>query len=354
MKKIFLFVSLALVFWTCSTELDILDNWKETTVVYCLLDQSQPKQYVRIEKAFLGPDNALSMAQQYDSINYVNQLDVWLQEKDVNGNITNYYQLTADTVTNKDPGIFYAPDYVLYSLVTPPQWVSQPTIVANHTFYLVVTNSATGNVVNSTTALISDFNITRPSQAQIDIRKITAQSMVDVQWNSSPKARIYQVAARFHYKERDLANVVTSKTAPDWVISTVQVDSLHSYDPQGISFDPNAFYKYLATVIFNDGNVTARQADYIEFMVYAGGQELQTYMTVNSPSTSLVQEKPLYTNINNGLGVFSSRYQKFTAHMNLTLPTQDTLAKGQYSCSLQFLDRNEIITNNSDLPPGCQ
>jgi hypothetical protein len=100
--------------------------------------------------------------------------------------------------------------------------------------------------------------------------------------------------------------------------------------------------------------VSARESDYLEFIVYAGGEALQTFMAVNSPSNSLVQERPLYTNINNGLGVFSCRYQKVKTNLTITPQTEDTLSKGQYSCHLQFLDRNATITNILDLPPGCQ
>ena len=347
MKKVLIFSSIVFLFCTCSTELDMLDNWKETTVVYCLFDQSQPKQYVRIEKAFLGPDNALSMAQNYDSIYYINQLDVWMQEIDQNGVVVNYFQLSPDTIPNKEPGIFYAPNYVLYSMNTP-------VINATHSFKLIITNVSTGNVVDATTTIIKDFNITRPSGPTLSLIKISPTTMIDVQWAGTPNARIYQVSCKFHYKERDLSNNITFKVAPEWTISSIETDSISANIAHGISFDPNAFYKYLATVLSNDPNVSARESDYLEFIVYAGGEALQTFMAVNSPSNSLVQERPLYTNINNGLGVFSCRYQKVKTNLTITPQTEDTLSKGQYSCHLQFLDRNATITNILDLPPGCQ
>lgn len=347
MKKLFLFCAVGYLFSTCSTDLDILDNWKETTVVYCLLDQSQPKQYVRIEKAFLGPDNAMEMAQNYDSINYINQLEVWLQELDNNGNIVNYFQLAPDTITNKDTGFFYAPDYVLYSM-------TNPAFNTTHPYHLIVKNNSTGNTANATTSLISDFTITRPLGPTIGIVKTNANSMVEVKWTGSQQARIYQVAIRFHYIERDLSNNITYKVTPDWIITTMQVDSANAPGGQETSFDPNAFYKNLVTVIPANPNVVARQSDYLEVAVFGGGEELQTYMAVNGPSTSLVQEKPVYTNINNGLGLFASRYQKIKTNLTLTPQTVDTLSMGQFSCQLLFLNRNQFITNIADLPPGCQ
>lgn len=350
MKKLLLFCSLGYLFSTCSTDLDIIDDWKETMVVYCLLDTTQPEQYVRIEKAFLGPDNALSMAQNYDSINYMNNLDVWLKEFNTNGSLVMAYQLSPDTLMNKEEGIFAFPAQVVYSMPT----AGTLPFVATHTYRIEVTNLTTGVTVNATTSLVTDFPISRPSGTTIDIRKITPNSMVYVEWTGTENARIYQVAARFHYRERDQNNVITNKVTPDWILRTVKPTPNNYTVLQSIDFEPNAFYKYLATVIPYDANVSARESDYIEFIVYAGGEELNTYMEVNAPSTSLVQEKPVYTNINDGLGLFSARYQKLSNHQTLTFATEDTLAKGQFSCGLQFLDRNGSILNSSDLPPGCQ
>ncbi|MDC1220409.1 hypothetical protein N8Z95_01685, partial [bacterium] len=35
---------------------------------------------------------------------------------------------------------------------------------------------------------------------------------------------------------------------------------------------------------------------------------LATYIEVNQPSTEIAQESPDYTNVNNGIGIFASRY----------------------------------------------
>jgi len=36
----------------CSTDLDVIGDYKETMIVYGLLDQAQDTQYVKINKAF--------------------------------------------------------------------------------------------------------------------------------------------------------------------------------------------------------------------------------------------------------------------------------------------------------------
>jgi hypothetical protein len=38
-----------------------------------------------------------------------------------------------------------------------------------------------------------------------------------------------------------------------------------------------------------------------------GNDDLKSYIEVNSPATGIVQERPIYTNISNGIGLFASR-----------------------------------------------
>ena len=45
-------------------------EWQDITVVYGLLDQSRFHHYIRVNKAFLGNGNALTMAKNFDSTNY--------------------------------------------------------------------------------------------------------------------------------------------------------------------------------------------------------------------------------------------------------------------------------------------
>ena len=66
---IFLLV-FSMVFMACETDFDVNANWKEVTVVYGLLDQSEQEQYIKINKAYLGEGDALQLATIADSVNY--------------------------------------------------------------------------------------------------------------------------------------------------------------------------------------------------------------------------------------------------------------------------------------------
>ena len=69
MKNIYLLLAI-IIFFGCETDFDVNADWKETTVVYGLLDASLDTQYIRINKGYLGNMSALDMAQNSDSLNF--------------------------------------------------------------------------------------------------------------------------------------------------------------------------------------------------------------------------------------------------------------------------------------------
>ena len=65
----------------CSNDVDINAEYKDIVIVYGLLDPNQDTTYLKINKAFLGEDNALTMAQIKDSSEFVDKLDVKIWPK---------------------------------------------------------------------------------------------------------------------------------------------------------------------------------------------------------------------------------------------------------------------------------
>ena len=60
MKKITsIFLLIIVSFSSCESDLDINSEWEEITVVFGLLNQNQEKQYIRINKTFLGDESLI-------------------------------------------------------------------------------------------------------------------------------------------------------------------------------------------------------------------------------------------------------------------------------------------------------
>ncbi len=122
-KNCFLFLSLltlVMLLNACSTDVDLYADYKNITVVYGLLDSDKDTNYVKINKAFLGPGNALEIAMIEDSCNYPYKLDAKIVEYRATAGGNNFQktrELVLDTMTihNKDTeGFFYAPDQLVY------------------------------------------------------------------------------------------------------------------------------------------------------------------------------------------------------------------------------------------------
>ncbi|MBL7883134.1 MAG: hypothetical protein JNL69_03640, partial [Bacteroidia bacterium] len=85
-------------------------------------------------------------------------------------------------------------------------------------------------------------------------------------------------------------------------------------------------------------DLIARRAVNVDLLLIAGADDLSTFIDVNKPSTGIIQTKPEFTNINGGLGLFSARYNKAPFTRPLAVTTTDSLACGQYTKRLKFLN----------------
>ena len=64
---------------SCSEKVELVGNFEETAVVYGLLDQADTLHYIKITRAFIGPGNALEIAQIADS-SYFTNVDATISE----------------------------------------------------------------------------------------------------------------------------------------------------------------------------------------------------------------------------------------------------------------------------------
>jgi len=332
-KAIFLLLLILCWFcYSCSTDFDINAEKKDITIVYGLLDQTQSVQYVKITKAFLGEGNAIEMAADPALSSYGNDLEVTITQIS-NGNEVNLFTLEKTTVSDKDSGMFYYPAQDVYKF-TP----GTPLAPAD-SFRLKIKNIYTGNVVTGATNLIHDFVIVKPSYnpdyPQLGFVSPTmAYNTLDAEWRSGKNGRIYEPWFRFHYKEVNLTTHDTTDKFVDWHLATVKSEKLTGGEPLITTYNSEDFYRNVAAKVPVDNNVV-RLIGMIDFVISAGGDELSIYIDLNKPSSSIIQERPLYTNIGNGLGIFSSRYTKQLSY-NLTSFSKDKLIHGEHTSQLGF------------------
>ncbi|HXB11819.1 MAG TPA: hypothetical protein VNZ45_07530, partial [Bacteroidia bacterium] len=217
----------ALCLCSCSNKVNIDAPYKDITVVYGLLDQSDTAHYIHINKAFLGVGNALTMAQQYDSINYpLGTLTVALMDFDANNDST-IIPLTPTMSIPISPGIFSYPNQVEY--------YTRQTLNVNDQYKLTITNKRTGKVVTGYTSLIPDIGL----DFSISTISWDSNQRSIVSWSSIPNTDIYQMTLRFFYTET--AGSGSTLKYLDWVFfpQTTQDNNggvflIYQYSGQGL------------------------------------------------------------------------------------------------------------------------
>ncbi len=336
--SLLLFVS-SVLFTACETDIDVSADYKDITVVYGLISKNDSVHYIKVNKAFLGDGNSLEYAQVADSSSYYDNLEVTLTEKQENSVIR---VITFDTVhiADKKDGVFYSPKQVVYSsdFEIPVDVDSK-----DYTYDLLVRNKVTGKEVTSSTHLVKNFDILTPrfGQPTIDFISPSAQQ---VKWRTAKDGRRYDVFIRFWFEEVLAPNNDTIDRYFDWKLGSAKATFLDGKEELIIPYVPDGIFGIAQSLIPRrgvDGNgiseedVIARLTNTAEFTVVVSGDALNTYLDVNEPSSGIIQDRPEYTNINNGLGLFSSRFAKST----IIKVGAKTEARLMEISSLKFVDK---------------
>ena len=317
-KLIFiLLLSLPLIYG-CDSKLEVNAPWKDITVVYGLLNQNDSIHYLKITKAFLGEGNALMFAQIPDSSNYPETLDVRVEGWEIISKYDSSLQQTilfdTTTITNKEAGdsIFYFPHQLVY------RSLGIVKLNSDYIYKLFIKNKETGKEITSRTVLVQKFtNIAKPQPAPARASFDTASGTRNtIDWLSVNGGKRYKVVARIHYLETNKVDpsIIHSKFV-DWKLIEIKTNETKEGQRLIYSYPTKAFYTVLGNHIHADTltekNLPSnynRVAYSMEYIFTVAADDYNTYMEVSEPSTTIVQEKPPFSNINNGIGLFSARY----------------------------------------------
>jgi hypothetical protein len=334
MRIIILYAALLIYFLSsCSTDFDINAEKQDITVVYGLIDQNSTEQYVKVTHAFLGDTSAYIMAGDSGNSSYGNDLDVIVQEYN-NSNLVRTFTLVKTLITDKIPGTFYYPNQWVYKFTVTP-----PALNTSYTYKLLITNKTNGKTVTASTSLIPDFSVQKPAynpdNPQIGfVGPNGSYTISDAQWKSAKNARIYEITFRFHYREANKTTLDTVNKYVDWDLPDVRSEGLNGNEVLLTSYNGESFYKLIQANVPIDYNLD-RITGMVDFIISAGADDLAIYIDLNRPSNTIIQERPSYTNINNGIGIFSSRYSK-TLSFKLSSYSTLELINGQYTGQLGF------------------
>jgi hypothetical protein len=383
MKNIKLYIgllSVALIsLSSCKNDLNVLAPGDEAVSVYGVLDPNEPIQKIRINKVYLTTGDAIAAGQDVDQINYgPNELKVTLQRfmtggttptlTTVGNNFKKEIVLTETVVTTADGGFN----------VNQRIWQTTDKLFNSGEYKLTITNVSSGKEFTSQTLMIDSVRsygsmpfiyypninpqqafpvhcgsgsggyiaspapVTTQQSAFVDYHVLTATPKI--RFKSVANAKLYKVIMRFHYIDSLTDGVTGYRRYVDLNFPSQSSPTLAGGEAMEVSFYTPDFYSNLANQIPKQtvGSIRNRTAHYMEYIITACDENMHTFLQVNQPSNSIAQNKPYYTNINGGVGIFGAT-SKTTMGKELWYEFINEIADNPATNSLSFVKRYTFV-----------
>lgn len=300
MKFHYLFFLFIILFSSCETDFDVNAQWEEVTIVYGLIDPNIEDQLIKINKAFLGEGDALQMASIADSSNY-NPSDLLVKIHRIRQQAFNQYDTLSsvtlnDTILDKDDGLFSTDNNIIYTFKKPSSFYN-----TNSLYALEIINLISGHKVTSQTEIINTFSFESLNPSfewglyNGDLPDSLKFRTKNIEWQPSTNGVIYQLDIVINYIENnDTINLPWSQPLVEYTSGNMS-----------LKIKGDQFFQFLTTNLTNN---TPKQFLNLDLVMTVGSDDLKTYINVNKPFSGIVQERPVFSNINNGVGLFSSRF----------------------------------------------
>ena len=355
-RKTLLLLSSIALFSSCDNDLQIIADWKDIPVVYGILNAEDSVHYVKLNRAFLGQGDVMMMAQEFDSLHYtegevglriLEQERGWNQIENSEDWITlRQIELEATDEFEKPEGIFSSPTQIIYKTseelnddyfyATEVYRKSNDTIIA-----------ATENPID----LLNPVNLIRPNS--VSPLTISANGYAPkAEWKTVEGGIMYELSMRFNYLEFQVdgsSDTLELSIEMDFP-SRLSSNSLGG-DNMSFSIEYSQFLNFIASNIQEDATVRrlavgmesaqvvsgfAISHACLEFTLRAAGEDLSTFLILNQNSSSLVLERPEYSNIENGIGILSSRSIDFVSGVKISNSSNDEIATSDVTKHLNF------------------
>lgn len=341
LRKACILLVIALIFAGCKNDLEILAPYKQSVAVYGMLNQDDTVQYIRVQRVFLGEGNALVMAQNADSAWFKpGELKVSLQR------LKNGVPVSVDNPASA------AMEIVLTETFVPTAAgvfnSNQLTYKTKHALYedsqyrlLIHNNKTNADFSSEPVSLIGTFS-NKLTYGQQGSQLTQSYAFINIvpsfggtvvcKYGSPANSGVCGLKLRFYYTEYKGSTAEPKSIDIDLGVQyTTKITGDEEID---LSYVGDAMLGTIASMIPVDQTVGHRTADSLRYLMNAGGPEVALYNQINGTST-ISQDKPIYTNIKGGVGIFSVR-REYYVRKRFSTQCLDRLASDAITCPLKF------------------
>lgn len=311
---------------SCSEEFNLIAPKQETPIVFGFLSLTDTAQYIRVQRSFRDEEiSAIDLAEISDSIYYsdatVTLTDVQenaiytLQE--VDGNLEGY---------PKEEGSFANDPNTLYKIMS-----DELNLVAGRDYTLTINTGEQGMVEASSTITLGELpKITKPKPV-IDFGfSFEGESVIS--WREIEGIELYDVVWYINIKERDVTDIEN-----EFIDRQLRWEVAKNVEGERLFVPGIEFYAFLLQELEEDPFIVRRLLD-MECEIIGAGEELLEFVNVAGANTGITSsgETPIYSNIDGGIGLFSTRNSARVIEVPLNLTSIDSLQNSILMEGLNF------------------
>jgi len=313
-RFIYLFFSLLVVLNSCSTKLEVNAPYRETKIMYAILDPTLPYQSIRVSKGFLSDGrSALDIAKNSPDSSVYNPGNLLVELIELkSGNEIRRWVCYDTLMTDKPEGTFYSPDQVIYKT---PSIFLDTTNFQSLSYIFRATNKITGNISEAKTNLPArNFRINEPlSDFPTDPTTLNFRSVAETKIRVSAPINVAVAQITINWNVRVIKNAagVLDTTIENWLMNSPGIIPIQGMEAQG-SVGKGQFWPFVQRELVARGseNVVSRKFLISRMDVFGGNKEYDNYRVVNGNYNVITQSLPIYSNVSNGLGIVCSRNQR--------------------------------------------
>ncbi|GAB5538003.1 MAG: hypothetical protein Salg2KO_01060 [Salibacteraceae bacterium] len=319
------------LFEACETDIEVIAPKRDVTIIYGLLEADQFRHYIRINRAFVGEESASELASKNGITEYAqNELSARIIELNQDSVETgNRWDLIRTTLTTKEEGAFNNDSNVVYYFDAQlnAERIYRIVCDVNVAGEEPKTVSASTNLIGNQafTGGVSQIRLNRPGLSGVNSSnggsdrtadEVTLVNNTDyaqefsVTWTSVNGGFRYTTYMRFYYSEFDKsAGTLLKRDSISFSIATRDFPEAAG-EVRFPSKNAEDFYSRIGAQVEDipvTSNIQRIVSDTLQFFLEVANEELAIYIDVNQPISDVAQERPEYTNVKNGLGIFASR-----------------------------------------------
>ena len=326
MKNIYFILVLSAfisIFNSCSTDVDLYAEYKDIPINYAMLNPKADTNFIKITRAFCGandnPINANEVALIADSSNYPGKLDASIIElESTHGDryVPTGRILVLDTITlhGKEAGTFYSPDQLFYYTTEP---FNTGTDKTRYKYKLVVIKPD-GDSLTAQTSPVGNAEFAIMTSG-VSFQQAPTNELRKIMFRADNFASLYEVNIQFNYREEVNSQGIRKRNVKR-SFGTRTLSEFHKVE----GTDNSYYLEYSVNWLFNaltfaiggdtiyDSNHpnVLRYIDDFVISISAAGDDLTYYYLANqAQASSPMSLVTIYTNIDGGFGLFSSRTQ---------------------------------------------